>query len=121
MTDKIINQIGLPIIKEPKASRVNTISGIAFFDRKTRADIILLGYKVPNWEVIIASNSPAMNNNEFDAIIGAELLAKLPPVLLDIKKGVINLVHTVEEEPGQLNYATKPKGFAPDWTTFRNE
>lgn len=113
VTDKIINQIGLPIIRNLKVERVNTINGIAVFDRRIKGDIILLGYKIPSWEVTIANNSPAFNNNDFDAIIGAELLAKLPPMLLDIKNGRMNLVHTSKKQLGQPNYVPRPKGFAP--------
>ena len=91
VSDKIVSQIGSPVYKDEFAERVNTISGIACFDQKIRANINLLGHQAHKWNITVVKDSPAINNNEFEAIIGADLLSKLPPVLIDYQKGVLSL------------------------------
>ena len=104
VSDKVISQIEVPIMKDNKAERVNTICGLVSFNKRILADVTLMGYKVPKWEITVVADSPAMNNNDFEAIIGAEFMYKLPPMLIDIYSGTAWLV---EKDRRQL---LQPRG-----------
>ena len=42
---------------------------------------------MPKWEITVVKDSLAMDNNNFDAIVGAEFMYKLQPMGIDIKTG----------------------------------
>ena len=106
VSDKFISQIGVPIMKDRKAERVNTICGLVSFDKRILADVTLMGYKVPKWEITVVADSPALNNNDFDAIIGAEFMYKLPPMVIDIYSGMAWLVEIDRRELSRARNST---------------
>ena len=68
------------------------INGSINFPCRTNPPIELLGYRLSEHPVYLSKESPILERCQFQAIIGCDVLRRLPPTLIDFSTGHIHFL-----------------------------
>ena len=85
----LINQIGGTMDFNYRETTLG-VNGPVHVQNRLQADVTLNGYLKKNLWIYFVENSPLLEDTEFRAIIGIDMLNQLPPMLQDYQRGIID-------------------------------